>query len=139
MNAEARFWIKVRKTDTCWFWTAGTTHDGYGLFWFDGQTVYSHRWAYEHQIGPIPAGLTLDHLCRNSNCVRPSHLEPVTMRENILRGNNLAAQNARKTHCSKYGHPLFGSNLYLAPDNKRYCRECHRIRYRRLSVARQVS
>ncbi len=63
-------------------------------------------------VGQIPSGLTLDHLCRVRNCVNPAHLEPVTHRENTLRGDGVTAINARKTSCHR-GHPFAGENLYV--------------------------
>ena len=125
--AAPRFWAKVQKTRTCWLWTGATISSGYGQFRFKGRQIVAHRWAYEDAFGPIPKGLDLDHLCRNRNCVRPSHLEPVTRRENVLRGEGLAAQNAVKTHCPQ-GHPYTGDNLYVQPGGGRRCRTCHRER-----------
>ncbi len=85
--AEQRFWAKVSKTDECWLWT-GSKNDGYGKFRpvANQRPVLAHRYAYELLVGPIPRDLTLDHLCRVHSCVNPEHLEPVTRRENILRG-----------------------------------------------------
>jgi hypothetical protein len=72
--------------------------------------------------------LTLDHLCRNKACVNPAHLEPVTNRENVLRGVGLSAENARKTHC-KRGHPLSGDNVVVSKGGrKRRCVACERLR-----------
>lgn len=80
--------------------------------------------SHELHKGPIPEGLVIDHLCRNRGCVNPDHLEAVTQRENILRGEGLAAANARKTHCPK-GHPYSGENLYVVPSSgRRQCRIC---------------
>ena len=129
-----RFWDKVRvRDDGCWQWTSATTHDGYGQFRVGSRkddtekVVYAHRWSYEKLIGPIPTPLSLDHLCRNRACVNIVHLEAVTIRENILRGNGLAARQARRTHCP-YGHPYSGDNLYLKRNGARQCIEC-RQRY----------
>ena len=80
----------------------------------------SHRYAYELVIGPIPKGLTLDHLCRVRGCVNPGHLEPVTQRENTLRGTSPVAANPGKTHCPS-GHPYKKPHLYI---NKRGGRQC---------------
>ena len=85
MTLEERFWFKVNKTDTCWLWTGALRGDGYGKFHVKRKWVYAHRFAYELLVGPIPDGLELDHLCRIRNCVRPSHLEPVTHQENMQR------------------------------------------------------
>src|SRR5665647_2266757 len=86
-----RFAAKVALTNSgCIEWVAGTNGVGYGLIHLgpeDGsRKVYAHRWSYEHHFGPVPDGLHLDHLCRNTICVNPEHLEPVTQRENVLRG-----------------------------------------------------
>lgn len=127
-----RFWSKVNKTETCWDWIAGKNHYGYGSFavrregeWFRAQ---AHRVAYEALVGPIPEGLTIDHLCRNAACVNPAHMEPVTRGENVLRGVGPSAQHARQTHCVR-GHPLSGDNVYITPGRGvRQCIACRRER-----------
>jgi hypothetical protein len=121
-----RFWAKVRKTETCWLWTANLNNSGYGLFWVAGvdDKVPAHRIAYELLIGPIPEGLTIDHLCRVRACVRPDHLEPVTHRENMLRG-----KHARKMHCPK-GHPYDVRNTFITRRGHRECRACKQKRER---------
>lgn len=95
--------------------------DGYGRIGINGRgkTAMVHRVAYEQVIGPIPAGLTIDHLCRNRCCVNPAHMEPVSNRENILRGETLAAHNHRKTHCV-HGHVLPERDAR----GRRICRVC---------------
>lgn len=110
----------------CWEWRGAS--DGrygvYGTFYPTGRKAISaHRESYQLFVGPIPDGLHLDHLCRNTLCVNPAHLEPVTARENVMRAaTSHAARNAAKTHCSK-GHLLSGSNLYTW-GNGRQCRTC---------------
>ena len=99
-----RFWEKVDKTgpNGCWLWTGACSRRGYGAIladFPDRRMLCAHRAAYEMLVGPIPDGLQLDHLCRNRPCVNPAHLEPVTGRENVLRGTGFAAENAAKTHC----------------------------------------
>ena len=125
-----RFWAKVVGTEDptgCWTWTAGKLARGYGQFackGFPTKTVGAHRWSYRELVGPVPDGYELDHLCRNTACVNPAHLEPVTAKENVLRGMGRSAVNARKTHCHR-GHPLSGDNLSITRVGTRLCRRCH--------------
>lgn len=116
--------IEVDPATDCWLWTAGLANGGYGKFKANGRTHLAHRWYYEDLYGAVPAELQLDHLCRVRACVNPNHLEPVTGRENLLRGDTFQAANAAKTHCPK-GHPLAGDNL-LVSGARRYCRTCRR-------------
>ena len=127
-TAAERFWAKVKKTRGCWVWLAGTT-TGYGQF-FDSRGMLAHRWAYERLVGPIPEGLTIDHLCRNRLCVNPSHLEAVTGRTNTLRGVGASAIHARKTVCPR-GHALTNGNLIKRSRPGRECKICHRDRMSR--------
>lgn len=109
----------------CWLWLASTNVRGYGNFCADGKVYRAHRWAYEALVGPVPRHLVLDHKCRVHCCVNPAHLEPVTQRENILRGMAPAALQAARTHCI-HGHELSGSNLYVKPNGARQCIPCRR-------------
>lgn len=146
-TAEERFWAIVKKDGPipdyaphlgpCWIWTRAKDSKGYGAF-NDGEKVWrAHRFAYVHSVGDVPEGLSLDHLCRVRHCVNPTHLEPVTTRENLLRGMGSTAIYARRTHCPK-GHPLSGSNLQFRRDGSRICRLC-RQESRRLSALRRRS
>lgn len=90
------FFTKVRKADvsvrTCWEWTGAKDQHGYGRFGVRRKNRRAHvvAWMLEH--GPIPDGLELDHLCRNRGCVRPDHMELVTHRENLMRGDTIIAR-----------------------------------------------
>lgn len=87
-SSEERFMVKVQvQPDGCWLWLGSRNHKGYGLFTDEvGKNCRAHRWGYEHFAGQIPDGMVLDHLCRNTSCVNPAHLEPVTAAENTRRG-----------------------------------------------------
>lgn len=129
MTSIERLLQSVTKTDTCWVWTGHLRGNGYGGFRVDGRDEYVHRYAYRQMVGPIPLGFQIDHLCRNRLCVNPAHLEAVTQRENLLRGEGWSGRNAKKTHC-KRGHALSGENLYFSPNRptQRQCRLCTQIR-----------
>ena len=133
-----RFMLKVAQGQKgCVFWAAAVNRDGYGQFWVNGRSVKAHRWAYEYFKGPIPEGLQLDHLCRNRNCVNPAHLEPVTGRENVLRGDT-GKHEADKTHCPK-GHEYAGANLYIDPRGKRQCRTCGAAKQQRYRARQKTN
>lgn len=142
LPVAVRFWTKVdfngplpeRRPDLgpCWLWTGTRFSSGYGEFSVGGRSdnkmLRAHRWAYEFCVGPIPEGLTIDHLCFTPLCVLPDHLEPIPSGVNALRGNGPAATNARKTHCLE-GHPFDEANTYRNPSRTmRRCRTCTRAR-----------
>lgn len=129
---EDRFWSKVDAEGDCWEWTAALNPGGYGSFTWEGKSLRAHRSAYELLVGPIPDGLTIDHLCRNPPCVNPDHLEVVTRAENTRRGYNPTAKNARRTYCVN-GHRLAGDNLRMSKDGHRVCRACKAARPRVVS------
>lgn len=122
MNRVDRFVAKVDDTGDCWLWTAAITKaTGYGKFYDGERVVLAHRWSYENFIGPIPDGLQIDHLCRVRHCVRPSHLEPVTPRENLMRG----VRKTEQTECA-HGHSL--DDALVDALGRRSCRDCKRNR-----------
>lgn len=101
----------VKKTRKgCWLWTGGHDRNGYGHFFIlaDGRRkiVYPHRWLYEQTVGKVPKGKVLLHVCRNPNCVNPTHLELTTYRHilSLSRGKGMPGSNRRKT-CCKRGLP----------------------------------
>lgn len=116
---KARFFAKVNKTYTCWLWIGSKGSRGYGQMWNGKRVVAAHRLAYEWFVGPIPAGLTIDHICQNPPCVRPEHLQAITMIDNILLGSK-----AQNTHCPK-GHPFSEENTFYI-NLSRSCRICKR-------------
>lgn len=138
---EERFWGKVNKTETCWLWTGPPSLcGGYGQFHVaPGLQVYSHRFAYELLVGPIPEGLVIDHLCRVPLCCNPLHLEPVTNHENIRRGESPAAIAVRLNRCIR-GHEFTEANTYVTSYGFRQCIACRNNRNRaRFSGRRAVA
>ena len=127
VEPSIRFWSKVDRNSECWLWQAAISCGGYGFFWDGARQVYSHRFSYELTNGAIPKRLTIDHLCRNRRCVRPSHLEAVPMQVNIQRGEN---NNRIKTHCPQ-SHPYSPENTYRDKSRRRRCRICVLARARR--------
>lgn len=117
-----RFNEKIQRGN-CWEWIGYVQRNGYGRFYFNGRPQFAHRASYELFVGPIAEGLTIDHLCRNTRCVRPDHLEAVPIRTNVLRGTGFAARFAAQTECLR-GHPLADDNLYIDARGGRVCRRC---------------
>ena len=113
----------------CWEWTGAKTGHGYGKVLTYRRTRVAHRVLYELLIGPVPDRMELDHLCRNPGCVNPDHLEPVTHRENVMRG-------AHVTGVCPQGHQLTPENTYVYTYG-RYCKVCHKDRVHARTAARQ--
>jgi len=146
----ARFWRKVDKNGPinldlgpCWQWLGKPHRSGYGRHKAADGVVYAHRFSYELNVGPIPEDLQIDHLCRNTMCVRPDHLESVTGKENVLRSDAPTAIHARKTLCDA-GHPLSGDNLHVYKIRAtgtfgRRCRACGAERAREYRARRAVA
>ena len=137
VSVEERVAPKIARfgSNGCWLWTGVRNNHGYGQIsvqfddrWPNVRMAYAHRVVYELEVGPIPEGLVLDHLCRTPACVNPSHLEPVTQAENLRR--------TRRSHC-KRGHEFTAENAYVRRDNgHRMCRKCQALRKGRAPVER---
>lgn len=151
---DERFWSKVDKNGPvpehrpdlgpCWLWTASIDHAGYGRFSLGVKNdEYAHRVGYWLETGG--AADELDHLCRVRRCCRPLHLEEVTHRVNVLRGNGWAGRahrgeltNAMRvrrapghTEACKRGHPRTGKNVHVDKSGGWKCRPCERERWHR--------
>jgi len=138
-TVEQRFWEKVGPHDDptkCWLWTAGFVRNSngtpYGTFRFGARKVRAHRFSYELRYGTIPEGLTIDHVrakgCTSTLCVNPYHLEAVTIKVNVLRGDSFSAIEGKQTHCV-HGHPFNKKNTYVRKrvGGGRSCLICHKI------------
>lgn len=139
-SLEARFTEKYKPNPEtgCWEWSANCNDHGYGRFGVKGRMQAAHRVAYEIFVGPIPEGHQIDHTCHNQDakcaggkacrhrrCVNPAHLEAVTKRENLMRGQTFVAANAAKTHCPQE-HPYDEENTYITRSGSRICKTCQR-------------
>lgn len=134
MNIEAReadFWSHVDRPGVtqCWEWT-GSRWNGYGMtctLTEPRRRLRAYTLAYLLARGALPAGLELDHLCRNRACCNPFHLEAVTHAVNSRRSNNACGANARKTHCI-HGHAFTPENTQVTISASghphRRCRAC---------------
>lgn len=122
---DLRFQLFVWQRGDCWEWRGRRSKLGYGLFSCNGDTFQAHRYSYEMAKGDIPPGLELDHLCRHPWCVKPSHLEAVTHRENLRRSPTAVTSIlARATHCPS-GHAYEPSNIrYRTNEYGNRCRQC---------------
>lgn len=112
----------------CHVWQGSTTK-GYGTLSVDNKTWRAHRLAYVLAHGAVPEGMVLDHLCRNRACCNPAHIEAVTNRENLLRGEGTLASWYWSTEC-KQGHPRTPENTYTTADGRRSCKLCEGTRKR---------
>ena len=125
----------------CWLWQGCRNRGGYGVIAVRRWPHLAHRVMYVAEFGPIPLGLTIDHVyargCRYRHCINPLHLEPVTHAENMRRG-----YFATKATCIN-GHPFDESNTRMAVRGGRTvreCRACVRTRLRQFrALQRQVS
>lgn len=123
----------------CWIYAGYKAPSGYGQVYIESRKgpAMAHRLVYEALVGEIPEGLHLDHLCRNRACVNPDHLEPVTRKVNILRGESPFALNSRRTHCVK-GHELTSDNIYHRKDrNTRECKACRDTAVKRYLIKKE--
>lgn len=113
---------EVDEVTGCWVWQRATSV-GYGRIKYDGRLGLAHRASYEVHVGPIPAGLQIDHLCRNRACINPEHLEPVTRSENMRRAQPYIG---RPDVCMR-GH----NDHHVNPSGQRQCRACKALTARR--------
>lgn len=116
----ARWPVEVDQLYGCWRWTGDHDDDGYGIVWRGRHRVSAHLVVYETEVGPIPAGMQLDHVCRRRDCVRPEHLELVKPRENMRRRK--WRNRARRGRCQA-GHDLSWTGR-RTPEGGIVCRTC---------------
>ncbi len=117
--------IVFNEDDKCWEWNGYITHHGYGVY---GKMGYmAHRVVYEVFVERLRSEESLDHLCKNTSCVNPKHMEVTSLRENVLRSSNPYATNARKKQCVR-GHEFTTENTYVHPKRStRHCKTCAKL------------
>jgi hypothetical protein len=126
-----RFWSNTTAGEGCWEWDGLRDPEGYGRYHSLGSSGRAHRVAYELTHGPIPDGLTIDHLCQNKGCVNPEHLEPVTISENL-------ARRVWSDTCPA-GHAYDERNTHRRANGGRECRQCMAARSRAYRAARRAT
>ena len=132
----------VRMPNGCWEWCGTTKDNGYGIRygvfkwrnWGKTKQGYAHRLAYIIFYGDIPKGKEINHLCKNTLCVNPQHLQAATRRENLLHGDTFASKNCSKDRCI-HGHLFDESNTHFTTDGSRKCRACDRIKRQKYVAA----
>ncbi len=131
-NVPPRIWAKLSVTpEGCWVNLRSVS--GYANI----QSKPAHRWMYQALVGPIPAGKQIDHLCRNTRCCNPDHLEPVTAQDNVLRGAAATPWGGvwkrGMTHC-RQGHPYSRHNIHVRGGGQLTCLQCHQARHQLASL-----
>lgn len=107
-----RFISRCIDLKPCWEWKTYLDQDGYANLRSKKKIVKAHRFSYENFIGKIPKNREIDHLCKNTKCVNPLHLEPVTRKVNLSR-----VIRVLKTEC-KRGHKFTPLNTYRWDNSK---------------------
>lgn len=134
-SLPANFTGKVADPTGCIQWVGAIQSRGYGSVSINGVITSAHKAAWEHVNGPVPDGLTIDHLCRNRACVNVEHMELVPGAENTRRQPRVALLGPGG-YCSK-GHPIAtDADIYVNPRGSRECRECRRGHGRRSRAKR---
>lgn len=136
-----RLWAKIAVAgpDDCWLWQNAATDNGYGVIGRGGGrgagNILAHVAVYLDKVGPIPDGWQVDHLCRQTLCCNPAHLEAVTQAENLRR--QAAAIAAARTSCGKGIHP-WPEHLAVGTSGQRYCRACNQANSRAAYLRRKA-
>lgn len=149
LTKEEQFWSYVDKEGPvparcpdlgkCWQWRLSGHGSGYGqTSLFPEVGSGAHRVAWHLSGRALIDGMQLDHLCKNTGCVNPDHLEQVTPAVNNLRSDSWAGRNFRKTACGK-GHPYDLLNTGWTKQGHRKCRTCANGKAERLAALRALS
>lgn len=122
----AKFWKYVEKTEKCWEWKSCKNKAGYGkLGAGKNNSLYAHRFSYELHKGVLEKDKHIHHICGNTSCVNPEHLEQLSSKQHTLKGNSFCGIEARQTHC-KHGHEFTLDNIWTY-NGHRKCKKCSNI------------
>lgn len=127
----------IPRTDRCVLWPGYLGRGGYGRLTVRGKRgVKAHRESYQIHNGPVPEGMTVDHLCFTPACVNPRHLRVLSLAD-----NSANQRSAQRTHCS-HGHEFTDENTYVKPgvrNGRRTCRACQRAAVARYKTRRNAA
>jgi len=117
----------------CWIYNTSTPEDRYPRLKYNNEEFTIHRFIYLAVKGlSLSTSKHADHLCRQRHCINPDHIEMVYIKENVLRGEGISAQNARLTNCRTCGGILKERKRRGRPDS-RYCPKCQYERQKQLN------
>jgi HNH endonuclease len=133
-----RFWARVVRGEGCWGWTGWLRKADQRPIY---RARYAYVWSYELTIGPVPPGYICHHVCENSQCVNPYHIQLMTQGEHLkLHGNTGDHYQAHKLRCPQ-GHPYDDANTYVYHRKdggvERHCRLCRSDAKRRWNESRR--
>ncbi len=135
-SERLRFLSKFNKLGNgCWIWNGSFNNQEYSCFHIKRNgtwvKILAHRYSYELIRGPVPPGMELDHLCRDTRCINPDHLEAVTHQKNTERGEaGTYKRTTSKTYCI-HGHQYSEENTYINKHGFRSCKACRKLAYAR--------
>lgn len=130
---EALLAKSVRQPNGCLIWTGYIDRKGYARY----SGLGAYRINYGLQVGPIPEGMTVDHLCFEPRCVEVTHLRLLTRLENA-RNHASAPCVVPEGECIN-GHAFTPENTYVKPDGWRDCRTCIRERVRAYKARKRAA
>lgn len=139
MSLEDKFWLKVKKTESCWNWISSLNSRGYGVFYYNKTVSLSHRVSWKLKNGEIPEKLFVCHHCDNPKCINPSHLFLGTQVDNMKDCSRKGRlKNQKKVYC-KRGHSLSGDNLFKSDVIRRKRRRCKTCENESRRIRRRMS
>lgn len=141
LPVDRRLMLRIEKDASgCWLWTGAINHGGYGSAWCDGRSWLAHRLSYATFVGPIPDGLSVDHLCFVPRCINPSHLRLLTVSENAQNLRTALSDRCKRGHLFDAENTMWQKD-YAKPERglHRLCRACRQASQDRRNARRRVA